>query len=228
MAELTNSEKKARLTHLMKVLKMNRKTFVETVGIKSLYNQYRKKNPTPLAEEVLKVITEHFRITPDYFETDNIGITQLVIEDGFVKTKPLKSGLCVMRLLTTTVSANFDSPLTEQTSLFEEYAVSQKIFQRYGDNSILARVEGKSMSPTIPKNAIVVITKIQNWKEVEHQIIAIAYDGIFTVKRIKKNDYKSGYIMLYPENPDYTAKQIDIKEIHEVFKVERIIDAEVE
>lgn len=237
MSKLTNNQKIERLNHLIEMLGVNVRKFVTLLEFKygTFYNYLKKDEAkrTPITNEVLSVIAEYFKIPLDYFVTDTIPMQDLKIEkerfalDKEIEIETGNQDEYKMRLFSTNVAANFETPLSENNH-FEEVSVSKAIYERYAKTSLLARVQGRSMLPMIPNNAIIIITKVANWKEIEHSIVAIAYDGIFTVKKVKKNTYDDGHLFLYPLNDEFSEKKIDIKEIHEVFKVERIIDAELE
>ncbi len=242
MNQLTNEEKYQRLSYLINsVGSLKKFTNLLKVNYATFYNYINnnEQKRTPVSDDAINVISQYFDIPKDYFLTDTMKIKDFAIDKEKFgidikkdykqqeEAKEQRQGVYKMKLLSTSVAANFNTPIYENNH-FEEFFVSKSIFERYKKTSFLVKVKGNSMSPLIPNNAIVVITKIENWKDIEHQTVAVAYDCNFTIKKIKKNDYEKGFVILHAENPDFSEKKIDVKEIREVFKVERIIDAELE
>lgn len=153
----------------------------------SLYNSYEKRNVRP-PYEILSKLAEIYGVSVDYILNPEDGRNNLPPYKNVYPLEPY------IKLPVLGVIRAGQPICTDQGDYDWEYADAS-----YGDgNHFMLRIQGDSMSPTIPDGSIAIIRK-QDTAE-KGQIVAFAMDGEYaTLKRYFPQP--DGNILLRGDNP---------------------------
>ncbi|WP_448529182.1 S24 family peptidase [Raineya sp.] len=102
--------------------------------------------------------------------------------------------------------------------------------EEYYRNTYLISVSGDSMSPTIADDALLLarVVEKEDWKYIGNAVYAIFYRNSYEVKRVVKNELlEKGYLTLIADNPKYGEKKILAEDIHQILKIEEIVQSKV-
>jgi phage repressor protein C with HTH and peptisase S24 domain len=102
--------------------------------------------------------------------------------------------------------------------------------EEFYDGTTLIRALGDSMEPTFVDDALLLARKIEkvNWQYINNAVYAVFFGGRYEIKRVVDNDIKSkGYLLLIADNPKHGQMKVDVQDIHQILKIEEIVQSKV-
>lgn len=101
--------------------------------------------------------------------------------------------------------------------------------ERIDDTYVVFEIHGDSMVPTLLSHARILCKEIpeQRWQYAEG-VVVISYRDKVVVKRIAVNDILgNSMITLKSDNPDYGSEDVQLSDIHCIYKAKRIISQDI-
>lgn len=101
--------------------------------------------------------------------------------------------------------------------------------ERIDDTYVVFEIHGDSMVPTLLSHARILCKEIpeQRWQYAEG-VVVISYRDKVVVKRIAVNDILgNSMITLKSDNPDYGLEDVQLSDIHCIYKAKRIISQDI-
>lgn len=101
--------------------------------------------------------------------------------------------------------------------------------ERIDDSYVVFEIHGDSMAPTLLSHARILCKEIpeQRWQYAEG-VVVISYKDKVVVKRIVLNDILgNSMIELKSDNPDYGSENVQLSDIHCIYKAKRIISQDI-
>lgn len=101
--------------------------------------------------------------------------------------------------------------------------------ERIDDTYVVFEIHGDSMAPTLLSHARILCKEIpeQRWQYAEG-VVVISYRDKVVVKRIAVNDILgNSMITLKSDNPDYGSEDVQLSDIHCIYKAKRIISQDI-
>lgn len=131
--------------------------------------------------------------------------------------------LVYLPLITTSAVASFVENLqdaTEEMDTYPIYVAKGETFDK--SKHVIIEVRGESMYPTITDKTMILCETInqEQWGNIPNEtIIAIVYNGIFTIKRILRNDLTThNSLQLSADNQKYGTTKVQRCEIRGILK----------
>lgn len=131
--------------------------------------------------------------------------------------------LVYLPLITTSAAASFVENLqdaTEEMDTYPIYVAKGETFDK--SKHVIIEVKGESMYPTITDKTMILCETInqEQWGNIPNEtIIAIVYNGIFTIKRILRNDLTThNSLQLSADNQKYGTTKVQRCEIRGILK----------
>ncbi len=123
---------------------------------------------------------------------------------------------------------NFDC--NPEASLSESYEFYPEPGERFGEGSMIVEIFGASMEPRLYTGYKVLATKKDpnDWVFLNPGIYAVMYHKTFTVKRIRKNTLREGYLELYADNEVYGMETVYHKDIRCIWKISKIVNGKLD
>lgn len=101
--------------------------------------------------------------------------------------------------------------------------------ERIDDTYVVFEIHGDSMVPTLLSHARILCKEIpeQRWQYAEG-VVVISYRDKVVVKSIAVNDILgNSMITLKSDNPDYGSEDVQLSDIHCIYKAKRIISQDI-
>lgn len=137
----------------------------------------------------------------------------------------IKEQLVSLPYLSIPVVASFiENEDCNPENLGERYEFVPEKGDRY-DKSMIIEVSGSSMAPRIVSGDKLLARQIDpgDWVFLNPGIYAMIYHKTFTIKRIKRNTLREGYIELVADNEMYGMEKVPMDAIRCIWKIERIV-----
>jgi transcriptional regulator with XRE-family HTH domain len=94
----------------------------------------------------------------------------------------------------------------------------------YGGELVM-EVSGDSMAPTLHSGSEILVRPVDknNWKYIEAGIYAVVYGNMLSIKRIRERNWWEGYLRLYADNPLFGYVDVEVTDIHALYKATDIV-----
>ncbi len=197
-----------RLAHIRAELKISQTIMAQQLGIAQSTLSLLEKGQSSINSDILTGLFLHYQISADWMITGQ-G-TRYITEAQQGVGIPLVKADAHASYLDHEDSASFLETL-------EHYRLPN--FEN-GEGLCIFSVEGDSMIPTFFPGDNVVCEKIEQWKSLHEDTLAviISDEGI-VIKRVSYFDSADGALILRSDNPSYRPQMLPVDQIREVWQV---------
>ena len=246
MVENQNLEFGKKLRIVRNMLKKSQAEFAEMLNTdQPTLSKYENKHYSPhpnTIDDIKDILIKKLHVSPRWWETGEGDVflmyTGQMVQEGIGMYQSQSNGrikpiitdgeFVELPFVSIPARATFaDIGDGVNVDMYETFLV----YRRSGEdltNQIVIEIDGDSMEPYYISGSKVRAKKVpvDRWPYITSGVYAISVAGSFLVKRIKNNDYQSGYFLLHSDNETTGGSlKVKIEDIRSIWKVLRIVDS---
>ena len=221
---------KQRLVLYLKHRGVGQNKFERLAGLSNGYISNLKSSPSP------EKLTMIFKVSDDlnrdwllYGEGDMLKDKNDTAEIVGVASKVISDNAVLVKFFDVNPSATFQELDESVSQGYDTLEVVPIHGERIDDTYVVFEIHGDSMVPTLLSHARILCKEIpeQRWQYAEG-VVVISYRDKVVVKRIAVNDILGNSMMtLKSDNPDYGLEDVQLSDIHCIYKAKRIISQDI-
>lgn len=236
-----SENKGERLFILREKLGLKQREFTEKLGIAQNNLSNMEKGTRAIGKNISKNIITTFGVNPIWWETGEgemfLSVSEMKQQKGDMKQsqsngriRPIvtESDTVELPLVSIPARATFaEIGDGVNVDLYETFLVYKTPGEDF-TGQIIIELDGDSMEPIYVSGAKVRAKRVpvERWPYITSGVYAVAAGGSFLIKRIKNNDFPSGFLVLHSDN-EQTGGSLTVKtqDIRSIWKVLRIVDS---
>lgn len=227
---MNESTIKQRLVLYLKYRGIGQNKFERLAGLSNGYISNLKSSPSP------EKLTMIFKVSDDlnrdwllYGEGNMLKDENDTAEIVGVASKVMSDNAVLVKFFDVNPSATFQELDESVSQGYDTLEVVPIHGERIDDTYVVFEIHGDSMAPTLLSHARILCKEIpeQRWQYAEG-VVVISYRDKVVVKRIAVNDILGNSIItLKSDNPDYGSEDVQLSDIHCIYKAKRIISQDI-
>lgn len=227
---MNESTIKQRLVLYLKYKGIGQNKFERLAGLSNGYISNLKSSPSP------EKLTMIFKVSDDlnrdwllYGEGNMLKDENDTAEIVGVASKVMSDNAVLVKFFDVNPSATFQELDESVSQGYDTLEVVPIHGERIDDTYVVFEIHGDSMVPTLLSHARILCKEIpeQRWQYAEG-VVVISYRDKVVVKRIAVNDILgNSMITLKSDNPDYGSEDVQLSDIHCIYKAKRIISQDI-
>lgn len=227
---MNESTIKQRLVLYLKYKGIGQNKFERLAGLSNGYISNLKSSPSP------EKLTMIFKVSDDlnrdwllYGEGNMLKDENDTAEIAGVASKVISDNAVLVKFFDVNPSATFQELDESVSQGYDTLEVVPIHGERIDDTYVVFEIHGDSMVPTLLSHARILCKEIpeQRWQYAEG-VVVISYRDKVVVKRIAVNDILgNSMITLKSDNPDYGSEDVQLSDIHCIYKAKRIISQDI-
>lgn len=205
--------------------------FEKTCGLSNGYLRQLRKSPTMGKME--SIISAFPELNRDWLLTGDGEMLKKAEESTVtaigVASKVMSENAIMVKFFDVNPSATFQELDESVSQGYDTIEVVPIHGERIDDSYVVFEIHGDSMAPTLLSHARILCKEIpeQRWQYAEG-VVVISYRDKVVVKRIAVNDILgNSMITLKSDNPDYGSEDVQLSDIHCIYKAKRIISQDI-
>ncbi|WP_290055014.1 S24 family peptidase [uncultured Muribaculum sp.] len=221
---------KQRIKEIINQLGISQKEFEKRIGAS---NGYVNSIAKSIGAEYLRNICREFpNINEDwllYGEGNMLKDENDTAEIVGVASNVMSDNAVIVKFFDVNPSATFQELDESVSQGYDTLEVVPIHGERIDDTYVVFEIHGDSMVPTLLSHARILCKEIpeQRWQYAEG-VVVISYRDKVVVKRIAVNDILgNSMITLKSDNPDYGSEDVQLSDIHCIYKAKRIISQDI-
>lgn len=222
---------KQRLVLYLKHRGIGQNKFERLAGLSNGYISNLKSSPSP------EKLTMIFNVSDDlnrdwllYGEGEMLKkAEESTVTAIGVASKVMSENAIMVKFFDVNPSATFQELDESVSQGYDTIEVVPIHGERIDDSYVVFEIHGDSMAPTLLSHARILCKEIpeQRWQYAEG-VVVISYKDKVVVKRIVLNDILgNSMIELKSDNPDYGSENVQLSDIHCIYKAKRIISQDI-
>ncbi len=227
---MNESTIKQRLVLYLKYKGIGQNKFERLAGLSNGYISNLKSSPSP------EKLTMIFKVSDDlnrdwllYGEGNMLKDENDTAEIVGVASKVMSDNAVLVKFFDVNPSATFQELDESVSQGYDTLEVVPIHGERIDDTYVVFEIHGDSMAPTLLSHARILCKEIpeQRWQYAEG-VVVISYRDKVVVKRIAVNDILgNSMITLKSDNPEYGSEDVQLSDIHCIYKAKRIISQDI-
>lgn len=227
---MNESTIKQRLVLYLKYKGIGQNKFERLAGLSNGYISNLKSSPSP------EKLTMIFKVSDDlnrdwllYGEGNMLKDENDTAEIAGVASKVISDNAVLVKFFDVNPSATFQELDESVSQGYDTLEVVPIHGERIDDTYVVFEIHGDSMAPTLLSHARILCKEIpeQRWQYAEG-VVVISYRDKVVVKRIAVNDILgNSMITLKSDNPEYGSEDVQLSDIHCIYKAKRIISQDI-